>query len=105
MSILQNQDPEVFKALKHEDERQENSLEMIASENFVSQAVLESSRLRVWPGLDHPLCDDRRGCLDDLEAGSPRSQTGPDSLVGATRPERLLVRVFLRAEESRPRLP
>ncbi|TGL57985.1 serine hydroxymethyltransferase [Leptospira ognonensis] len=42
MSILQNQDPEVFKALKHEDERQENSLEMIASENFVSQAVLES---------------------------------------------------------------
>jgi len=42
MSILQNQDPEVFKALKHEDQRQENSLEMIASENFVSQAVLEA---------------------------------------------------------------
>ncbi|TGN16788.1 serine hydroxymethyltransferase [Leptospira ilyithenensis] len=39
---LQNQDPEVYSALKHEDERQENSLEMIASENFVSQAVLET---------------------------------------------------------------
>ncbi|TGN19952.1 serine hydroxymethyltransferase [Leptospira idonii] len=42
MSYLQKQDPEVFSALKHEDERQENSLEMIASENFVSQAVLEA---------------------------------------------------------------
>ncbi|WP_411823306.1 serine hydroxymethyltransferase [Leptospira sp. 'Mane'] len=39
---LQNQDPEIYSALKHEDERQENSLEMIASENFVSQAVLET---------------------------------------------------------------
>ncbi|GBF49824.1 serine hydroxymethyltransferase [Leptospira ryugenii] len=42
MSQLQNQDPEVFQALKHEDERQEKSLEMIASENFVSRAVLEA---------------------------------------------------------------
>ncbi|WCL48277.1 serine hydroxymethyltransferase [Leptospira sp. GIMC2001] len=42
MSHLSNQDPEVFKALKKEDERQENSLELIASENFVSQAVLEA---------------------------------------------------------------
>lgn len=42
MSHLQNQDPEVFQALKNEDERQEHSLEMIASENFVSRAVLEA---------------------------------------------------------------
>lgn len=39
---LEKQDPEVFKALKKEDERQENSLEMIASENFVSRPVLEA---------------------------------------------------------------
>ncbi len=37
---LENQDPEIYKILKLENERQENSLEMIASENFVSQAVL-----------------------------------------------------------------
>ncbi|MDZ4727837.1 MAG: serine hydroxymethyltransferase [Leptospira sp.] len=42
MSFLQNQDPEIYTALKHEDQRQENSLEMIASENFVSRAVLEA---------------------------------------------------------------
>jgi glycine hydroxymethyltransferase len=39
---LEKQDPEVFQAIKHEDERQEHSLEMIASENFVSRAVLEA---------------------------------------------------------------
>ena len=39
---LENQDPDVFAAIKHEDKRQEESLEMIASENFVSQAVLEA---------------------------------------------------------------
>ncbi|MDF3818321.1 serine hydroxymethyltransferase [Leptospira sp. 96542] len=42
MSHLQKLDPEVYSALKKEDERQENSLEMIASENFVSKAVLEA---------------------------------------------------------------
>lgn len=42
MSILSKADPEVFSAIQKEDERQENSLELIASENFVSQAVLEA---------------------------------------------------------------
>jgi glycine hydroxymethyltransferase len=35
-------DPEVLQILADEDQRQEQSLEMIASENFVSQAVLEA---------------------------------------------------------------
>ncbi len=35
-------DPEVYEILLKEDKRQENSLEMIASENFVSQSVLEA---------------------------------------------------------------
>lgn len=39
---LETQDPEVFQALSQEDERQETSLELIASENFVSRAVLEA---------------------------------------------------------------
>ncbi|MCG6139725.1 serine hydroxymethyltransferase [Leptospira mtsangambouensis] len=42
MSYLEKQDPEVYAALKKEDERQEHSLEMIASENFVSRPVLEA---------------------------------------------------------------
>jgi len=42
MSFLCHEDPEVFQAIRREDERQEASLEMIASENFVSRAVLEA---------------------------------------------------------------
>ena len=40
---LEQADPELFKILKAEDQRQEDSLEMIASENFVSSAVLEAA--------------------------------------------------------------
>ncbi len=36
-------DSEVFQILKHEIERQQNKLELIASENFVSPAVLEAA--------------------------------------------------------------
>ena len=39
---LSQADPAVFAALQAEDERQENNLEMIASENFVSRPVLEA---------------------------------------------------------------
>jgi glycine hydroxymethyltransferase len=39
---LEKQDPDIYSALKNEDKRQEESLEMIASENFVSRAVLEA---------------------------------------------------------------
>jgi glycine hydroxymethyltransferase len=36
-------DPEVFDAIQHEVERQHSQLELIASENFVSEAVLEAT--------------------------------------------------------------
>src|SRR5579871_5016493 len=36
-------DPEVFAAIEHEAERQHAQLELIASENFTSEAVLEAS--------------------------------------------------------------
>ncbi|SKA04322.1 serine hydroxymethyltransferase [Trichlorobacter thiogenes] len=42
MSILSQFDPAVAEAIQHETERQEYNLELIASENFVSEAVLEA---------------------------------------------------------------
>ncbi len=42
MSILETVDPEVARAIALETERQEYTLELIASENFVSEAVLEA---------------------------------------------------------------
>lgn len=42
MSILANFDPEIAKAIALEGQRQEDKLELIASENFVSKAVMEA---------------------------------------------------------------
>lgn len=42
MSTLRLVDTEIFKAIEKEFNRQKNSLELIASENFVSKAVLEA---------------------------------------------------------------
>ncbi len=43
MSLLQEKDPQVAATIAGELDRQETSLEMIASENFVSRAVLEAA--------------------------------------------------------------
>jgi glycine hydroxymethyltransferase len=42
MQHLQQYDPETFRAVKNEIRRQQNKLELIASENFVSRAVLDA---------------------------------------------------------------
>jgi len=42
MGQLKNVDPEIFRAIKDETVREEETLELIASENFVSEAVLEA---------------------------------------------------------------
>lgn len=42
MSILSRQDPEIARAIELEAARQRNKIELIASENFVSPAVLEA---------------------------------------------------------------
>ncbi|MEW6144763.1 MAG: serine hydroxymethyltransferase [Thermodesulfobacteriota bacterium] len=42
MSKLETVDPEIYRAIKAEVERQEYKLELIASENYVSEAVLEA---------------------------------------------------------------
>ena len=43
MSILGTEDPEVYEAILNETDRQEYKLELIASENFVSRAVMEAA--------------------------------------------------------------
>jgi len=40
--FLQKQDPKVYEAILAEEKRQRDGLEMIASENYVSEAVLET---------------------------------------------------------------
>ncbi len=43
MSILKTNDPEIYDIIRRETERQSFRLELIASENFVSEAVLEAT--------------------------------------------------------------
>ncbi len=43
MSLLEQVDPEVFRAVQLEERRQHDKLELIASENFTSRAVLEAA--------------------------------------------------------------
>ncbi|MCA1554654.1 MAG: serine hydroxymethyltransferase, partial [Chloroflexi bacterium] len=43
MSVLAQQDPEVYRAIKLEEGRQKDKIELIASENYVSPAVLEAA--------------------------------------------------------------
>ena len=40
MDILQAADPEVWQAIQNEGQRQQDGLEMIASENYTSAAVM-----------------------------------------------------------------
>ena len=42
MNIIQNQDPAVWAAMEAEFERQQDGLEMIASENYTSPAVMQA---------------------------------------------------------------
>lgn len=43
MSFLQKVDPEIMDIIKEEETRQKNNIELIASENFVSEAVMEAA--------------------------------------------------------------
>ncbi|QQK81656.1 serine hydroxymethyltransferase [Salicibibacter cibi] len=42
MKNIQQQDPEIFAAIEDEQSRQKNKIELIASENFTSEAVMEA---------------------------------------------------------------
>lgn len=43
MTALEQSDPQVWSALQHERERQQDGLELIASENYTSAAILEAA--------------------------------------------------------------
>ena len=43
-TLLREQDPELYGAVTLELSRQRNKIELIASENFVSEAVMEANR-------------------------------------------------------------
>ena len=45
MNILQSQDPELWQTIHDESIRQKDELEMIASENYTSLAVMEAMAL------------------------------------------------------------
>ncbi|RIM35638.1 hypothetical protein BUY22_15300, partial [Staphylococcus cohnii] len=40
MSFIQRQDKEIYEVIQNEFKRQNNNIELIASENFVSEAVM-----------------------------------------------------------------
>ena len=40
--MLKKQDEEIYEQIKNEEQRQKHNIELIASENFVSEAVLEA---------------------------------------------------------------
>ena len=42
MNILQSQDPEIWQTIYDESVRQQDGLEMIASENYTSPAIMEA---------------------------------------------------------------
>jgi glycine hydroxymethyltransferase len=42
MDILKDSDPQIFDAIRHEEHRQRDELELIASENYTSAAVMEA---------------------------------------------------------------
>ncbi|HPB66889.1 MAG TPA: serine hydroxymethyltransferase, partial [Spirochaetales bacterium] len=43
MSFIQNEDPELYSAIQGEQDRQRKNLELIASENYASKAVMEAT--------------------------------------------------------------
>ena len=43
MSYIKDSDPELYDIIQREEEREHNTLELIASENFTSPAILEAA--------------------------------------------------------------
>jgi glycine hydroxymethyltransferase len=72
MNILKKQDREIFDAILNETRRENNNIELIASENFVSEAVLEAqgSVLTNKYAEGYPRARWYNGCryVDDVES-------------------------------------
>lgn len=52
MKFIENYDPEVGKAIEQEAARQRRNLELIASENIVSEPVIPSNAFPALPSAD-----------------------------------------------------
>ncbi|MDP3791221.1 MAG: serine hydroxymethyltransferase [Candidatus Omnitrophota bacterium] len=72
MSLLKKEDNQIYKAILNETKRENNNIELIASENFVSEAVLEAqgSVLTNKYAEGYPKARWYNGCeyVDDVEA-------------------------------------
>ena len=100
-SELARQDPEVYSAIQNETERQEYNLELIASENIVSEAVLEAQgsvltnkyaegypRKRYYGGCEYvdvveQLAIDRAKALFDAEHVNVQPHSGAQANMAA----------------------
>ncbi len=49
MTILEQADPEVYQAIANEARRQQQGLELIASENYASPAVMAAEKIHPVP--------------------------------------------------------
>jgi glycine hydroxymethyltransferase len=105
-SPLAQTDPAVFAAIQRETERQEHNLELIASENYVSEAILEAQGSVLtnkyaegYPGKRYyggcefvdeieRLAIDRACALFGAEAAIRARSTSPRSARSPTRPAR-----------------
>jgi Serine hydroxymethyltransferase len=72
---LADADPEIAAVLRDERQRQNNGLELIASENFVSRAVLEAA----GSVLTNKYAGGTRDAGITAAASSSTSQSGPPS--------------------------
>ena len=72
MKALDQVDPDIAEIIRAETERQSRNLELIASENFVSEAVLEAVGSVLTKST-------RRGIRAGAITAAARSSTGPRS--------------------------
>ena len=68
-------DPEVYEAIQHEVDRQDSQLELIASENFTSEAVLEATGQRLHQQVRRRLS--RQALLRRLRVHRHGREPGP----------------------------
>jgi len=103
MNALKKQDPEIYETIMNEKNRQEDHLELIASENFVSEAVLEADgsiltnkyaegypKKRYYGGCEHvdtieTLAKERVKKLFNVKFANVQAHSGSTANMGALR--------------------
>ena len=75
MSSLEHRDPEIWQAIQAEEDRQQEGLEMIASENYTSVAVMERDRTGNHAPVVHTLL--HQGLPGHRHPGPRRTDAAP----------------------------